>query len=509
MAQPLAPSPTGGLFFDVRTLIAAALVLAVAACGRADRADVPASHGATSGIAYRGPDPLILRIPRKGGTPRVYAYPNVDSLVWTASEGAPAPQRILGFDETAGAITFDDSRGRPGWLDLRLGAVTIASRNRLNAPVGVDGPAVFGITAKHAVVRYTPDGTWTLVTPAPASAVFPQGDGSVLILGGKGDKAAAWRARPPETELSDTVSLPSLGRPVRTQLGDRLYLLGDKQLLGIDTRRFTLLDPVPLDHRVNALVATPSGDRLFAAYDESPEVGIFDRYRGGFVGNITLPAPAIELRMDPVGRYLLARAEHGDSAWVVALGTGQVIGAVHTEWRVDLPFVAPDGGVALAQGKNVVFVDGATLHEMKRVAGGTSDYWYPFMWDGFRPRAAVLDQSAPLANPDSMPADTTTPADTTAAPVDSQAAPVAPPPTTAPAATQGFTVSFAALLSQDAAKQKAGQIRVEGRTARVVSAARENATIYRVVLGPYPTREEAERVGRASGQSFWVYEGNP
>ena len=32
---------------------------------------------------------------------------------------------------------------------------------------------------------------------------------------------------------------------------------------------------------------------------------------------------------------------------------------------------------------------------------------------------------------------------------------------------------------------------------------------YRVVLGPYTTRDEAERVGRESKQSYWIYEGGP
>ena len=34
-------------------------------------------------------------------------------------------------------------------------------------------------------------------------------------------------------------------------------------------------------------------------------------------------------------------------------------------------------------------------------------------------------------------------------------------------------------------------------------------TVYRVILGPYPTRPDAERVGRESRESFWVYQGNP
>jgi len=33
--------------------------------------------------------------------------------------------------------------------------------------------------------------------------------------------------------------------------------------------------------------------------------------------------------------------------------------------------------------------------------------------------------------------------------------------------------------------------------------------IYRVVMGPYLTRGEADRIGRASKREYWIYEGSP
>jgi cell division septation protein DedD len=73
----------------------------------------------------------------------------------------------------------------------------------------------------------------------------------------------------------------------------------------------------------------------------------------------------------------------------------------------------------------------------------------------------------------------------------------------------GYTVSFAALLVADKARELAASIRVGNENARVVTGVRDGSTIYRVVLGPYPTREEAERIGRESKQSYWIYEGGP
>ena len=70
-------------------------------------------------------------------------------------------------------------------------------------------------------------------------------------------------------------------------------------------------------------------------------------------------------------------------------------------------------------------------------------------------------------------------------------------------------MSFAVLLNEPKARELAAKINVDGKPARVVTGVNEGTAVYRVVLGPYMTREEAERVGRASGQTYYVYAGTP
>ena len=89
---------------------------------------------------------------------------------------------------------------------------------------------------------------------------------------------------------------------------------------------------------------------------------------------------------------------------------------------------------------------------------------------------------------------------------DSLATVAAPGDTTAP---KGFIISFAAFLTEDRARELASHIQVAGEAARVVTTTRDGSPIYRVILGPYVTREEAERAGKESGHSYWVYEGLP
>ena len=70
-------------------------------------------------------------------------------------------------------------------------------------------------------------------------------------------------------------------------------------------------------------------------------------------------------------------------------------------------------------------------------------------------------------------------------------------------------MSFAVLLNDAKARELAAKIVVDGKPARVVTGVNEGTAVYRVVLGPYTTRDEAERVGRASGQTYYVYAGTP
>jgi hypothetical protein len=288
--------------------------------------------------------------------------------------------------------------------------------------------------------------------------------------------------------------------------------------------------------RLRAFTATPSGDRLYIALDSTNELRVIDRYSGSENAAISLPGPAAELRMDSLGRYLLVRpARVADSAWVVALGTGRVTGKVKTAWSADLPFVGVDGSVVVSQPPDVVLVDPETLAPRRTVAGGALDFWIPIRWSGFRPRAAGLDQPVtfPGAAPDSgdsilsairrsqsdtslhPPATPQTTTGRTAPAPDSSVAPrggAAEPGTASgsPAHSPLFTVQLAAVLNGDSARARASRIVVGGQRAHVVTANRGGATVFLVVLGPYPSRDAAEAAGRQSAQpNPWIYEGVP
>ena len=475
----------------------------------------------------RGPDQIVLRFPRDGGQVRAFAYPKMDSVVWESSAKAPGIARVLGFDGDLGSVAAVDSKGAPVRVDLRLGRVSRDAKPKLSELSSDDGAAIYGIDDDGSVVRLTPAGSWKFEPRYPARDVLPQPDGSLLILADHGDGSLVWKIHPPDKSVTDSASLPHVGRAFGTQLGDRVYFTVDSGLVGLRTRG---LEPVPsirLEHPVRSLVTTPSGDRIYVATDSTGEIVVFDRYTHETEARLQAPGEIGTLRMDPMGRYVLARAAQGDSAWVFAVGTDKLLGSVETEWRDDLPTVTPGGTIALLQGKDVVMVDGATLRGEESVKKGGEDSWMFIAWNGFRPRSPGLDEpvtfgyDTAVETPDWSEDTGSAVSEGALARRDSQSArpgqrggtgaeSAGSNPTQAGARTAGFTVQFAALRSEEAARDAVRGIPGAGPSRpRVIATERAGVKIYRVVMGPFSTREDAERAARATGKPYWIYEGAP
>ena len=429
-------------------------------------------------------------------------------MVWTIDE-APALDRVLAFDPNGGTVAYVDTKGFPGRIDLRETDVGKASKAKLTSLSSANGTDIYGINPKGEIVRLNPSGgDWHFKPPVPARSVFAQPTGELIVSANKGAQTLVWKVRPPDDVIQDSTVLPLSGRAVSTQMGDRVYFAVDSGLVGVKVKDLSPLGAIELNSRVRALAPTPSGDRIYVATASDSGVAVIDRYSGSVQTGLTLPAPPADLRMDPLGRYLIARFPKADSAWIVTIGTNHLIGAVQTRWAVDLPAITPDGELATLGEKDVSLLDPEKLSLKSTVAGGAKDFWYFFTWDGFRPRAQGLDQ--PVTFPGEVTYSGTASSTASSTPVTPVPADSAPPvQQPAPQASSGFTVQFGALLDEVKAQLLASTISVGGTTAHVVASTAAGSPIFRVVMGPYATRDEAVKVGRASKREYWVYEGSP
>ena len=434
---------------------------------------------------------------------------------------------MLAFDETGGAVAAVDSRGAPIRIDFRLGEITRHPSPKLEHISSADGYAIFGLSEKGNVVRITPGAaTWTHEPKLPVRDLLPQPNGSLVLVADSANRTVVWQLHPPENTVAGSLMLDETERALRTPVGDRIYLTSNGRLLGVRTRDLQPVPAVELTAPPRSLVTSPSGDRVYVIADSSRQLFVIDRYSEELLEGAQLPGIPLELRMDPLGRYVLIRGASGDTVWVLDVGSDRVNGAVRSAWRADLPAVAPDGRIALARGPDVVFVDGERLQVDTIISGGASDFWFFFIWDGFRPRLAAQEEEAPVepvtepepsdTTPDNPFAGQLATTDTTEIPPDDTLAPPAVDAPAPPPLPVEFTLQFGALRDESAARDLAREIREAASatprvmaTVRVVGTTVAESQVFRVIAGPFRTRVDAESAGQQTGKPFWVYEGVP
>lgn len=508
----------------MRTLTALALVLVMSAC--ADRPERAAGTGALAPISA-GQDPVVLRFPSEGGLVTAVRYPGLDSVVWRSSYRVPPLARVLAHDPEDGYLLAIDSTGQSVRVDLRLGSVDRPGDANDQGHATADGATVFVQRDNGVIARYTPaEQSWSVTRPTPPTLLLPLRDGSLAFAERRGTTLLLFRIRPPDSLVVDSLELADDVAPEHPVLGvtvgDRLFVGAGEHVYSVRTRDFVADVEMDVNDPVQALTTSPSGDRVFVLAGDREAVRVIDRFTGDIVARVKLPAAGSALRSDPLGRVLLVQGA-ADSVWLVDVGTSSLVGTLRSAWRSDLPAVLPDGAVALVQGDSITLASSLDRGVVRSMPAVASQLWYPMRWNGFRPRARGIDEpvrfrgsgenprsvGAPSLGADSLDLGAPrTGATGDSSPRDSVRA---GEPSSAGAASPsaGFTVQFAAVLSEEIAREAAAAVQVDGRTPRITSTVRDGRTVYRVVLGPFPTREEADRVGRASGRSYWVFEGAP
>jgi hypothetical protein len=203
---------------------------------------------------------------------------------------------------------------------------------------------------------------------------------------------------------------------------------------------------------------------------------VLDRVSGEELLEIDLPGPAVGLQGDLFGQWVLVRPASGDSAWVVDVGRSGFVGTVDVEWDEDLPAVVSPSTLLTRRGKDVVAVNlaGDGFPVRGTIEGGAGDTWLPLAWH------PPQEENVP-ANADSA---------ALAAAADS-----------ARAAAVYLQVSSS--QNPEWAEELSQKLRTAGLPAAVLKPARSDEA-YRVVLGPYATREQAEETGRGIGMPSFV-----
>lgn len=451
-----------------RFIVGAALALA--ACGGSER---PASRLPDAPRA--APLASVLRLPAAGGPARLYRVPGLAESAWREADKLPAVKRLVGTDLEQAAVYALDTKNNLIGLDLNSRRTRSVLSQVREATVGPDG-AVYAVDSGAVVtqiVRRTPVRFRTKLAGATRGLYGTMS--GVLVTVPAADRAEAMALT--SDQALGRASLPA-GAAAATYLGDLVAVAADSAVILYEPQAKQPVRVLPVSGRARAVAFSPSGHRVYVARGKG-DIQVFDRFSNDALESIDLPGPARELRGDLYGAWLLARPEKGDSVWVVDAAANRLAGVVAAKWGVDLPAVAGSRTLLVRSGADVRALDlGANGFPVAgTVAGGAADLWLPLAWLPAEEQREEL-ASAGVADSGAAALDTT----------------AAPPP---------IYLQVSSSQNPTWADELAGKLKAAGLPASVLRP-KTGEEAYRVVLGPYTTREQAEATGKSLGMPSFV-----
>src|SRR5947208_3816922 len=288
----------------------------------------------------------------------------------------PPVERVLALDPESELLFVTTAKHELLSYDLGSGRVDTVAVNIAEAALGPDG-TLYAVDAQRRVISLSR--RTRFAWPQPLTAVprdlFGSTDQRLVGVIPQDRLLVAAADQPPTVR-----PIAAGGDVAATRWGDLVAVASDSGVTFYDPlgRR----DPafVKLTDAPRALAFSPSGHRIYVARRNMPGLAVLDRYERKELDGVALPGPVAALRLDPLGRWLLARPAVGDSAWIVDLPIKPHTGTVPTAWQADLPSMSPDGMLIYRRGKDVLSARPDSLTEVGRVTNGAADIWVLTSW---------------------------------------------------------------------------------------------------------------------------------
>ncbi len=411
---------------------------------------------------------VAIRLLAKGGTPQLYRLPQLTAVEGVLRGRLPPVERVVGLDPESEFLFVATAKGELLGLDLGSGRVDTVATGVAQAALGPDG-TLYAVDTARRVISLSRRTRFAWPRPLTALPRDLFGATDQHLVGVIQDRLLVAAADQPPTVHPIAVG----GDVAATRWGDLVAVASDTGVtfydpLGRRDPSFTRLPDSP-----RALAFSPSGHRIYVARRNVPGLAVVDRFERRELDGVALPGPVAALRLDPLGRWLLARPAVGDSAWIVDLPIKQHTGIVATAWQPDLPAVSPDGVLIYRRRNDVVALRPDSLREVGKVERSAADLWILTTW---LPRG-VPASIASAARSDSAAVGTEGP----------------------------LYVQVSTSQNPEWSGHLADDLSRAGMAARVLPPQTPDDG-YRVVLGPFTTRAQAEATGRRLGRPFWIYQ---
>lgn len=412
---------------------------------------------------------VAIRLPAKGGTPQLYRLPRLTLVEGVMRGRLPPVDRVLGLDPESEFLFVATPKKELLALDLGSGRVDTVATGVAQAALGPDG-TLYAVDTLRRVISLSR--RTRFAWPQPLTALprdlFGATDQHLVGVIPQDRLLVAAADQPPTVH-----PIAAGGDVTATRWGDLVAVASDSGVTFYDPLGRRNPSFVRVGDSPRALAFSPSGHRIYIARRDVPGLAVLDRYERRELDGVALPGPVAALRLDPLGRWLLARPAVGDSAWIVDLPIKRHTGIVPTEWQSDLPAISPDGMLIYRRNNDVLAVRPDSLTEIGKVVRGAADLWILTTW---------LPRGVPASIASAAQSDT------------------------AGAGAEGpLYVQVSTSQNPEWSGHLADDLSRAGMAARVLPPQHADDG-YRVVLGPFTTRAQAEATGRRLGRPFWIYQ---
>lgn len=408
----------------------------------------------------------------EGAAVRMYRLPTLDEVAWRFDTPGLHVRDVVGLRADYDEILLVTPSNELVVLDLDSGRPRKADTNVTRAALGPMGTPILGrsdgtvaqlegrkVTPLLDSLEGTIEGLWGAIG-GRVLVVVTTGDGRELLILGSGQDPSR-------------LAIPQ-GPLAIAPFGDAVAVATDSGIVVITpgrdpVERFVALHAAPV-----ALTWSASAHRIYVATGTDDLVTI-ERFLLAELGRRPLPLVVSDLRIDPAGRMLLGRALLGDTVLIVSLKDSTPPVKQAGTWDDDLPAVAWDGTVLLRRGNDIVALEGGTLERTGRTLGGARDRWLIAHWDPRRPALQLADEARAAAERKR---------------------------------NQRFYLQVSSTSNLDWAEALARDLRRAGMKSAVLPPD-ELIEMYRVVIGPYPARDQAEEIGRTLGMPYFIFTETP